>query len=310
MNRLPIYLQLFLSHHNYNFCEVLQYNYRKNLYVLKIEKDKSFFLLKSYDIDNSLDTVKTKFKTEQGFYRNNSSSSIPKLIYFEKNIIILEYIDSLSLREYLIKREDKRKLLVSLFSSLDKFKATLIDKDSMKNDFSNVYRYISVLCNSHPFQAKNIQISFWDISLNRIIYKLLLLKIKRILQQYDNKNLLNGFSHHDFHYNNILVSPNDEIKFIDFENIKYSGYFDFDVLFLLVLIDIYIEQSTEEYRILKNYLEALFLKDEVLKQVYEVYKIAVSINKKFFLESNKKSLSKSKKIILIMRLLKGNKKDV
>ncbi len=80
----------------------------------------------------------------------------------------------------------------------------------------------------------------------------------------------------------------------------------FDILDLIVMIEIYV--NSDEQIILNQYLEKLFQSNLLLEQVYAIYKIAISINNKFYLNSNKSSLNKLEKIRLIFDLiLKGYK---
>jgi thiamine kinase-like enzyme len=83
--------------------------------------------------------------------------------------------------------------------------------------------------------------------------------------------------HGDFHYNNILISEG-KIKFIDFENIKYDGFFDFDILYLTVMIDVYLQDNNLLLQMLEK---NVFKREKYLKDVYKLYKKAILLNKKF-----------------------------
>ncbi len=134
----------------------------------------------------------------------------------------------------------------------------------------------------------------------------MIINTKKIVNIYDFQNLNNGFSHNDFHYNNILFTRDNKIKLIDFENIKYNGFFEFDILALIVMIEVYV--NNEEQLILDKYLNKLFKRNRVLKEIYEIYKKAISLNEKFYLNSEKINLNSFEKIKLIfIFIIKGVK---
>src|SRR5690606_4032970 len=105
------------------------------------------------------------------------------------------------------------------------------------------------------------------------------LKLKKELFKLDLNNLKWGFAHGDFHYNNIFITNNKKIKFIDFENVVYNEYFDFDVLYLLVMIEAKLGLSNNT-NIYDNIIPAINEKAD-LKPIYNIYKMAVSINPRF-----------------------------
>lgn len=299
---LPNFIINFLEKNNYTNKEVLQYNQRKETYVLKIKKDDSCYLLKAYDRDKTPKDIREKFIVEKVFYEKNIKiENLPKSIYFNDNILILEYFNSVSLRDYLIQNRNKQIRIKDLIKAIESFDHQLNRNNITTINYDNIFRYISSFCSSHPFQAKDIQVSFIDKQLNRIINKLLIVNVKRLIKTSDFKNLNGGFSHNDFHYNNILVTDDNKIKLIDFENIRYEGFFEFDILALIVMIEVYI--NNKEQIILDKFLEKLFDKNQLLKDIYKIYKIAISINKKFYIDSDKNYLSILSKIKLIFDLL-------
>ena len=292
----------FLTKNNYLYEEILQYNQRKSTYVLKVKQKDKYYLLKAYDENKTPQDIKEKFIIEVEFYKKNKEiNSIPKLIYFYENILILEYFESESLRNFLIESKNKEDLLKNLINNIKDFSNKIYRNEKEIVSCNNIIRYISAFCNSHPFQAKEIKISIIDKYLNIIINRLLVKKIKNITALCNNLKI--GFSHNDFHYNNVLVVNNNQIKFIDFENVQYEGCFEFDILALIVMIEVYLNEK--EKILINDYLNELFNKNKHIKKIYKIYKIAISINKKFYLNSNKKSLNKLNKVLLILKILKG-----
>ena len=303
MDNIPSFLEIFLKKNNYKLEQILHYNNRKKTYVLKVKYNNFYFLLKAFDKDKTPLDIKEKFIIEKEFYdKNKDISIIPKLLGFKDNILIFEYFESISLRDFLIKNDNKIEVIQNLINSIKLFDNNLYRAENNIINHDNIFRYISSLCDSHPFQAQDIKINIIDKFLNKIINKFLLFKTNKIIDKLQVTNLRSAFSHNDFHYNNILVSNNNEIKFIDFENVKYKGFFEFDILFLIVVIKVYL--SKDEINILDNYLNELFDKNNYLIEIYNIFEMAISINKKFYLNSNKKYLNNFQKIKLIIKLLK------
>jgi len=301
MSNLPVYLVEFLDNNNYLFKEILQYNERKKVYVLKIEKNNKYFIFKTYDKNQAIKDIKNKFDIEKDFYQKDIDL-LPDLVYCEDNIMILEYIDSISLRDVLVQNILNKQVLNNLLNAIELFKNKIKsnNQDSISN-FDNIFRYIPSLCNSHPFQAKGIRINIVDRFLNKLITKILIYKTKNLINHISIDKLTKGFSHMDFHYNNILVGKSNKIKFIDFENIRYSGFFEFDILFLIVLIEVYVKSDSEEGKIIKRYLNSIFEQNNDLEKIYNIYKTAISINKKFYVDSCSKPLNILQKIVLIIK---------
>jgi len=303
MDNIPSFLEIFLKKNNYKLEQILHCNNRKKTYVLKVKYNDSYFLLKAFDKDKTPLDIKEKFIIEKEFYdKNKDLSIIPRLLGFKDNILIFEYFESISLRDFLIKNDNKIEIIQNLINSIKLFDNNLYRIENDNINYDNIFKYISSLSYSHPFQAQDIKINIIDKFLNKIINKFLLFKTNKIIDKLQVTNLRSAFSHNDFHYNNILVSNNNEIKFIDFENIKYKGFFEFDILFLLVIIKVYL--SKDEIDILDNYLNELFDKNNYLIEIYNIFEMAISINKKFYLNSNKKYLNSFQKIKLIIKLLK------
>jgi thiamine kinase-like enzyme len=299
MNNIPEFLKVFLEENNYKLEELLQYNSRKKTYVLRVKYKATYYLLKAFDKDKTSLDIKEKFIIEKEFYKKNKTlSNIPKLVSFQDNILVFEYFESISLRDFLINNDNKIEIIKNLINSIEIFDINVYRENNDIVEYDNVFRYISSLCNSHPFQVKDIKINFIDRILNKIINKFLILKAKKVFDKLETIKLKNAFSHNDFHYNNILVSNSNEIKFIDFENVMNKGFFEFDILFLIVIVELYLDRNEQE--IIDNYLDEIFDKNFNLREIYIIFQMAISINEKFHIESKTKSLNKLDKIKLLL----------
>jgi len=276
---LPTVLDEFLLNNNFDFISLVQKNDRKDTYIIKIKKESTYYILKAYT-DKTPSDIRMKFRSEINFYKNNYKKYLPKLIMSTENILILEYIDGVTLREYLITNKLNKDNLILLFSYINQLYE---DNKEVKNNnlsYNNAFSHLSALTQSGPMQTKYIKISFFRKFFNLLNYTILKYKLKNILKKIDVSKLMIGFKHGDFHYNNILISK-CEIKFIDFENISYQGVFDFDILYLLVMVEIYIKDNQELNNIFQQELSNIFNKNNDLIKIYYIYKRAISLNKRF-----------------------------
>jgi len=279
MNKIPDFLNIYLKKNNLNFIELIQKSDWKKTYIIKVKKDNKYFILKAISA-NSPHEIKNKFRLEVLFYNNCKKKYIPKLIINNENILIIEYIESITLREYLIKNEYDIKIFNTLFDNINKLYIDNKIEFQENLSFNNAYTHLSALAQSGPIQTKDLEVSFFNKVTNKVIAKILKLKLKFLLNKIDTNKLKHGFVHGDFHYNNILIA-NNNIKFIDFENIKHNGFFDFDILYLFAMIEVYTQNNTEINRLYENELKNLIDGNKELFEVYKLYKTAISINKRF-----------------------------
>ena len=307
---MPDFLDTFLKNGKYRLIEILQINKRKDTYILKIQKESHYFILKAYT-ENSPEDIQKRFEKERDFYIDNRDCTlIPKLSFYKDSILIFEYFESTTIRDYLKNNNQELALVESLTRALnmfqEKIKKESKSKKAERHYFDNIFIYIKTLSNSYPQQAKDVNISKIDRILNKLISMLLIYKVSNRLKRVQYYNFSRGFAHLDLHYNNILINKNLEIKFIDFENIRYEGYFIFDILYLIVIIEIFLENDESKQK-LRDYLHVITLNDKVTLQIYEVFKIASMINKKFQKNTTQERVSKIEKIILIFNIIKNLK---
>lgn len=282
MFKIPNFIDVFLNNNSFEFIDLIQKSDWKKTYILKIRKDNEYFILKAFS-ENTPKNIKKKFISEIQFYQNNSKEYLPKLIINTENILILEYIDGVTLRETLIKNEITENIIENLFINIGKLYSD--NKKIINNhatyDFNNAFSHLSALKQSGPIQTKNMKVLFIKKIINKLVLFILKLKLKIIIHNINTDKIQSGFVHGDFHYNNILIS-NGTIKFIDFENIKYNGFFDFDILYLLVMMDVFIQQDSLKVKTIFNVkLKKFLLNHKDLIKIYDLYKTAISSNEKF-----------------------------
>jgi thiamine kinase-like enzyme len=209
----------------------------------------------------------------------------------------IEYIESSTLRDELIKNDINLEVISNLFDSTFSIYEKY-NKKTFESDFSKAFSHLGALSTSGPVQTKDMKVSFVDKLFNRILLRILRYKMKNFIKRLDLTKLKTGFSHGDMHYNNILVTENQEVKLIDFENISHKGYYDFDLIYLFVMTELYL--SEKKYLEIKESVISKICKDEKnLFEVIKLYRIAVLSNKRFQVECD----VRVSKLELILKLI-------
>jgi RIO-like serine/threonine protein kinase len=292
---IPDFLQSFLKSNNFVLKEIVQISKWKKTFVLKVSKEDKDYILKAIS-DISPARIKSKFTTEVNVYLENSNDYVPNLVFNTDAIIITDYIKGRTLRDYLIEGKSIHEIMENLILGIKTIYNENKREHSESNSFGNAYANISSLAQSGPIQTKDL--SILDKVINKTIAFVLRLKLKKALSKLNYKNLKSGFAHGDFHYNNIFVTPNNEIKFIDFENVAYNEYFDFDILYLLVMIEAKLGR-TEKSKVNYKEIEGLINDDANFKPIYSLYRTAASVNPRF----SREPLKANQKWLLLLKLI-------
>ncbi|MEK6152838.1 phosphotransferase [Flavobacteriaceae bacterium 3-367] len=292
---IPDFLKDFLIKNEFILKEVIQHSKWKKTFVLKIANENDDFILKAVSNISPL-RIKSKFITEANVYLKNSNNYVPNLVLSTDAVIITEYIKGKTLREYLNEGENIHEIIESLVLAIQTFYEENKSEHNGAKSFEIAYANISSLAQSGPYQTKTL--SLFDKVINKIIAFVLKLKLKKALVNINQNNLKPCFAHGDFHYNNIFVTTNKNIKFIDFENVVYNEYFDFDILYLLTMIEAKVGRA-EISRTITNKMMSLINDKEGLKPIYDLYRIAASVNPRF----SKDSLKAHQKLLLLVRLI-------
>ena len=272
-------IEPYLALNNYKIIELVQENKRKKTKILKVKKNGSFFIVKFISVDAHVDEKKN-FISEVSFYSNKIGSYLPKLIERNDNFLILEFVNGKTLRQIIKDREFNNKILISL---LDQIKNLYTNSYSINNevyDFENGISNLSNLLVSGPIQKSFLIIPLYKKYFFQIVLIVLKFKFKRYLKHIDFKILKKGFVHGDFHYNNIIIDKKSNIKFIDFERTRSNGYFDFDIMYLIAMLEINLNDNSEELEKLNKAKIELFNND-CLIDIYNLFRFAVKLNIKF-----------------------------
>ena len=292
---IPDFLQLFLSKNQFTFKEIVQHSTWKRTYVLRVSKGNKDYILKAVS-DNTPSDIKRKFAIEAKVYSENTNGYVPKMVVSEKEVIITEFIHGSTLREYLTSGRDIREITDQLVLAIKSFYDQNNREYQESEGFHNAFANLSSLAQSGPMQTKPLPLH--EKVINKILAYIFKFRLKEVLKGINTEHLKSGFAHGDFHYNNIYVTEEKMIKFIDFENVAHNEYFDFDILYLLVMIEAKLGREGQ-YNDVYRKIESLINDKRDFEPVYSLYRIAASINPRF--SSN--PMKAHKRLLLLIKMI-------
>ena len=275
INSVENYLEL----NNYKLVEIIQENERKKTKLIKVKKDSQYYIVKAIGKESPID-IKNKFFIEVEYYKNHQQEYLPKFIESNEELLILEFIQGKLLRESLIDNSLDTKILALLIKNVQDIYINSKRRKKEPNNFKNAFSHLSNLLQSGPIQTKHFKTSIYKLFLNKLILLVLKFKLQWHISRIDKEDLKNGFAHGDLHYNNIIIDNERNIKFIDFENIRYDGFFDFDIMYLYAMLEINIDAESEEMKILQDAINQL-LKNKFLIKIYNLFRYSINLNNRF-----------------------------
>lgn len=263
--------------------KLISENLTKHTSISKVEYEGECFVVKRCSPD-SPSNIKSSFSRESAIYELEPECT-PNLYDSDKYRLVIEYIDGERVGDILFRGDFTCAAMALLFESAVKFYQSL-ERTEAEQSFDNYYRYLRVLMRSGPLQTKGIhqKNNFFSKKLRPRVYGLLALLVAIIvkIEIKSGVDYLGGFSHSDFHYNNVIHS-HKSFYFFDFERSELSGYFAFDLIFLLVLVD-----CLKSHNNINDSLNLVSMKilDSVGKRlVFKLFKAAVSNNPRFFVKN-------------------------
>ena len=273
-------IEKFLLLNDYKLIELIQESKWKKTMLFKIEKDGVNYIVKSIDKASPVD-IKNKFLIEVEYYKHQQYEYLPKYIESNQELLILEFIQGRTLREELKHNSLDTKTLALLIRNIEELYVASKRKNKGDNNFRNAFSHLSNLLQSGPIQTKHFKTSIYKRFLNKLILLVLKFKLQWHISRIDKEDLKNGFVHGDLHYNNIIIDNERNIKFIDFENIRYDGFFDFDIMYLYAMLEINIDAESEEMKMLQDAINKL-LRNKLLMKMYNLFRYSVNLNNRFF----------------------------
>lgn len=280
MSKLPQNAQLFMNENNLELLHIVQYSEWKKTYIVSAEdQDKKQYILKIIESESPQE-IKEKFYNEVEFYKQHSLSFVPRYIQNNDFILQIEFVEAITFRECLLKEKVTNEQVSLLFKNTFELYESIENKQLNSTDFNKAYSHLGALATSGPIQTKDMKVSFFDKIFARVVLKILRYRLKLVLDSIDFKNLRFGFSHGDMHYNNILITKLNEIKLIDFENINYDGFYDFDLMYLYVMVELYLTDN-KFIEVKKDIVNEICISEKKLLRIINLYRISVLLNKKF-----------------------------
>lgn len=230
----------FCVKNNFEYEKTIHKNDSKDTSVLLVSIDNKKFIVKRYG-ENSSKTVINAFDIEKKFYQQNKNEIYPEMIKSGKNYILLSYLNGISLREFLknkntFEKEEFEKIVIGINRSIKLFHQEFFYDENENNSkiiLNALLDRLGNLATSGPRNTKrNWLESFiirrsWKFKINKIS-KFLVKEIKNWKDEEIKMMCKNG--HFDLHSDNFMVTQN-EVKMIDFGNVRSPGIWISDILY-------------------------------------------------------------------------------
>jgi thiamine kinase-like enzyme len=205
----------------------------------------------------------------ENFLKNNNGKFITR--YKNSIIRVAEYIESNPRKtnsEIVLKRSIKKinKLHGSLWNNLEVSDKKKLKKLSIPYTLKKSYkkRKKIKLFLMNEIKKKKTIFSKGDLKIIINNFELLCDNISRVKDIESSSFFkIKGFTHNDFHQDNIIISKNKKIYLLDFDNIQYSEIFRCLYFFLLRFSSY--KKNINENTLIKNY--------DLLKNNYNCYRI-------------------------------------
>lgn len=286
-------------------------NQRKNRYVFLINFRGKKAILKWNNPDNIQNC--NSLKNEIEYYINNKSTFIPKLLYFEDYLFIIQYYENDTLRDWLIQYQIEnekqnpactwdsfKQVIQNLMLFIDE---SYIETNTMVNKEPLIFMlrgYFNNLCysTSSKYTALNRCYHFC-LKLERVLFSKSINKAFHRLDQILVSESIKSYKiHADLHLNNILIEKdNYNIKIIDWEN-HTEGALYMDLNYLYAFIQSLLEGLPKhQHYVCTEFKSYLSKKDpsaiEPFFYIHKIYYAGVLLNKDFSYKKNLKSIIKS-----------------
>lgn len=304
-------------------------------YTLLVEKDNQRFIFKWHhpDILNIFEYPYEKIYAEKltkeiDYYEKNKNKQyIPKLIYSEKNLILLEYVEGVTLREWLIKylssslnarnqdipSEEFKEIIQKTVCFLKEYYKCRtndenLDVENTKNSIKETFYYLMTL---GPMDVRDKRIeSIIKRGLRIITKRVFRFKIDRFSNLIIEKIPLNRtcLIHGDLNLNNIMLSNvANKVIVLDWENnnqdtilldLNYFYSMCLELLEGLPRHQEFVANKVDEFISIQH--------PEIKEAFYEInklYKIGISINRRFRYNSSLSSFLRNT-LLLPIRVMK------
>ncbi len=248
---LPELLQIDLDRLNLSVIEVLFSNPRKGRWTLKVKGWVNGMpaVLKWCHPDAAKE-YQEGFQREKDFYRNfGAGLFLPHPFMHEPNLLLMEYVPALSLRQYMIVNAhnvgdfgsgEVLVVLKCLLKQLKEFHSAHRGFPDPAGTAKQLTSFWLKLFLSGPMGTKRSRVEEWLAKATALI-------ISRVVQKMFRRDLERnnigegivtcGFIHGDLHCNNILITiDHKKVFLIDFENVERNSFWILDLLYLWPMV--------------------------------------------------------------------------
>lgn len=280
--KMPEQLAEELRKKNIDDYKIISVNAAKGRYnLLASVQDGSSLFIKYNDVNAA---GWNSFQKEKGIYRFlKGETSIPTVIYNEKNILAMEYIeDSCTLREWLLDNENAKAFSCLIRSALEKYRSFLVKLNEYPGEMgtfeadSELISFLAKLLLSGPYGSKVYRVERFR---NRCLYHLFRWTYASRIKLSHNAYAIHG----DFHINNILVNDG-EAYIIDLENVV-RGNAAAELAYCYVQIWVLIHNNRDLLHVLEKEIRSIFdmemLDEREFYAIVKLYQRAILLNRRF-----------------------------
>jgi len=242
--------ELLVDSKNLEVQEIIHLSeWKKTASLLVSKRDTESRYLVKFCSSESPETIREKFLKEVEFYRSYDGCCVPAVIDCGDQFVILKYIESVTLREwldrYLARRDEDTpgrefvKLLGNLEQRLSGFYINGGGKDPTAAPAMSLIDRLNNLLGSGPLGTTR---SSLEMRTSRFMRRASARMLKWVMCRLESKlrhgnyNLWSPHIHMDLHGNNLLVDTDNGVFIIDFENVQKGGLWLTDTVYLYAVL--------------------------------------------------------------------------
>ena len=207
-------------------------NIRKGTITLLVKTSKDEFNVLKIKTKNSPQKTHQEFEHEKKYYFDVENDLSPSLIKAGDNFLLIEYIDSKTLRSKIVDLSRCDRLNINILQDgitkiFKHYNSILTTSNNQFYDVdkasSELMRLFIKLSDSGPFNTSR---SLWNKNICYYQRKLTTRRVKEMISKIFSENkeiLVRGTTHGDLHLDNIIVDKENDFLFVDYANWQMDG---------------------------------------------------------------------------------------
>jgi Ser/Thr protein kinase RdoA (MazF antagonist) len=268
--------------HGYTLQAVLGENARKGTGVYRVGQSGRSFVLKCTAPEAPRE-ARNGLRTEIAFYTHHRSPVIPPLIEASEDMLVVAQVEGTPLRRLLapgsLDDESLARVLTAVKHALDLLYADCRGGECDAPTTDLAYRHLRSLTRSGPRSSRRP--AFPVRLAGRITEMRLGPRLGRILAAADGQFIAPAFAHGDLHYDNVLVDPRSSaVCFLDFEKTECTSPFDFDLLYLVTMIECALGVREGPVRRLRELFRQV-LQPQAGAEISALFRAGIAVNPRF-----------------------------